>query len=83
MLTESKYEKGGNTMEKFTEWLQAQLIGDGFFEEDEDWENIDLTDKEDLLATTDIDEDDLENYKADYVEHCKAMNETPNFDVEW
>lgn len=63
----------------FLEWLHAQLIGDGYIEED-DYTEDELT-EEVLLTETDVDEMDLDDYKTRFAEYCQSIGETPDFDL--
>lgn len=64
----------------FKEWLRDQLIEEGFIDEDE-YDLDDMTESL-LLSSTEVDESDLENYKAEFEEHCSARQQEPIWDLE-
>lgn len=64
----------------FKEWLYAELQNDEVIDPDE----VDLEElSEDmLLAETEVTEDDLENYKNQFREHCESTGDTPDWDLD-
>lgn len=64
----------------FKEWLYAELINDGYVDE-EDFDIEDM-DEDTLLAETDVDEMDMENYRNQFVEHCAAEGTNPIWDLD-
>ena len=62
----------------FKEWLRTELINDGVIDEDEDFE---FTVNE-LVTTTSLDEEDIENYKDQFIEHCSSVNVEPEWDLD-
>lgn len=67
-------------MESYSVWLYDELENDGVIDSSE-VELEDLTTSF-LLSTTDLFEDDLNNYAAQYREHCENLGVTPIFDLE-
>ena len=64
----------------YTEWLYDELVNDGFIDESE-YEADELT-KSLILTSTEVDEDDLDNYAEQFKEHCDSRGETPDWDLE-
>lgn len=64
----------------YKEWLYAELQNDEVIDPDE--VELDELSEEMLLDTTELTEDDLENYKNQFKEHCAAQGEEPDWDME-
>lgn len=67
-------------MESFKEWLYAQLVGDEIIGEDD--YDMDELDELTLLSETDLEQDDLENYKAEFEQHCASIGSQPDWDLD-
>lgn len=64
----------------YKEWLYAELENEGVINPLE--VDVDELDKDYLLQTTDVEEDDLDNYAAQFEEHCANRGETPIWDLD-
>ena len=64
----------------YKEWLYDELVNDGFIDESE-YEADELT-KSLILTSTEVDEDDLDNYAEQFKEHCDSRGDTPDWDLE-
>lgn len=63
----------------FTEWLYAELLGEGVIDEETGLEELST---EVLLSDTDLEEADIENYRAQFKEHCESINLIADFDLD-
>lgn len=64
----------------FKEWLYDELINDDVISPDEyDVDELTVTL---ILSSTEVEEDDLENYKEQFEEHCDSNGEEPIWDLE-
>lgn len=64
----------------FREWLYEVLVSEGVIDE-EDFE-MDEFSAQDLIESTYLDEEDLKNYRDQFVGTCERQGQTPEFDVE-
>ena len=63
----------------FREWLYSQLVAEEEIAPDDvDCDDFEL---EDLYMCTDIDEEDIENYRTQYKEVCSDCGYEPDFDI--
>lgn len=67
-------------MTSYREWLYIQLENDGVIDTDDI--SAEEISEEFLIETTDLEVDDLLNYKDQYIEHCNRMGIKPVIDVE-
>lgn len=67
-------------MGSYREWLYIQLENDGVINTDE--VSVEELSEEFLIETTELEVDDLLNYKDQYIEHCNRMGIEPVIDVE-
>ena len=66
-------------MSSFVEWLYDQLVNDEVIESC-DVELEDIT-KSFLLESTELDEDDIDQYYSEYCEACKNAGAEPDNDL--
>lgn len=64
----------------YVEWLYDQLCEDGFIDSIE-YERDELT-KTLLISSTELEEDDLDNYEEQFKEHCSDRGIEPDWDLE-
>lgn len=64
----------------YVEWLYDQLCEDGFIDSSE-YERDELT-KTLLISSTELEEDDLDNYEEQFKEHCSDRGIEPDWDLE-
>lgn len=62
----------------YKEWLLAELENDGYIDSVE--MDILEIDRDYLLQCTEVVEADLDNYEAQFAEHCKNRGATPIWD---
>ena len=62
----------------FKEWLYDELLTAGTIDEDFD---EDFT-FDQLNSETDLTEDEYEQYKHEFEEHCEMISQTPIWDVD-
>lgn len=64
--------------ETFQEYMYRHLVSDGTIDEDDyDAESVDY---DFCINTTDIDEDELRSFAADYIKSCKDIDAAPDFE---
>lgn len=63
----------------FREWLYEVLVSEGTIGE-EDLEMDEFT-AQDLIESTYLEEDDLKNYRDQFVGTCERLGQTPELDV--
>ena len=63
----------------FNEWLQAELVNDGIFDEGD--YGLEILSEQMLLEDTEVDADDLEVYREQFEAHCKSMGVEPEWDL--
>ena len=66
-------------MLRFSAWLIHELVSDGTLPEDTDAGKVIEIDE--LLETTELDEADIENLRAQYKEYCEDRGAEPDFDI--
>lgn len=64
----------------FLNWLYDELVNDEIIAPAE--VDIDELSKEFLLTETECTEEDYQNYKDQFTQHCEAVSESPEWDVE-
>lgn len=63
----------------FKEWLCTELIEEGVVDEDIDPDELST---QMLLEDTELDEEDIENYKQQFAEHCENLDKEPSWDLD-
>lgn len=64
----------------FLNWLYDELVNDEIVDPTE--VDIDELSKEFLLTETECTEEDYQNYKDQFTQHCESVSESPEWDVE-
>lgn len=64
----------------FRNWLYESLVKEHIIDSD-DFDVDDYT-ADDILQCTELDEEDLLNYKAQYEEGCRLEGSVPEFDLD-
>lgn len=64
----------------FKEWLYDQLVNEEVIYED-DVDKDEFT-KDFILSATDLEESDINNYEAQFIEHCDGMAVEPELDLD-
>lgn len=63
----------------FRNWLYETLIGEDIIDPVEI--DVDELDIDILIATTDLEENDIDNYRIQFEESCRHEGITPDFDI--
>lgn len=63
----------------FREWLYYELLDDGVIDDTYDEDDLSFNQ---LITETSLSEEDYEQYKSEFEEHCELISQTPIWDVE-
>ena len=66
-------------MKCFSDWLLDVLKAEGVLDDDADVSEV--LDLDMLMMDTDLDEMDIEEFRAEYKERCKMEGVQPEFDI--